>query len=99
MSLKLIDAGHDGKGIYLGGFNIAPDGYLIHHATSFDDAWEALVEQLHDENALAECDCPPPCEHEEPCDCGWECTCDSANGVPVRTDDVVMRPVRPTWKD
>lgn len=93
MSLKIIHAGHNGKGIYLGGFNIAPDTILIHHATSYDDAWGELIEHLHEQGSLAECDC-----NETEDDAG-SCDHDSANGVPVRADDVVMRVVRPTYKD
>ena len=89
MALKILHAGHDGRGVYLGGWNIAPDGYLIHHATSFDDAWETLIADMAQSGFLAPCDCPT----EGGCTCE-DCGCGSFN-----TDDVVMRPVRPTHRD
>jgi hypothetical protein len=87
MALEIIHAGSNERGIYIGGWNIAPDGYLIHHASSFDHAWETLIEHMHDNGYLAVCDCEQPCDY------------DVANGVPVHADDVVMRIVRPMWCD
>lgn len=92
MALKILHAGHDGRGVYLGGWNIAPDGYLIHHATSFDDAWETLIADMAQSGFLAPCDC----NIAFGCD---ECTCEDCGSGSFNTDDVVMRVVRPTHRD
>ena len=92
MALKILHAGHDGRGVYLGGWNIAPDGYLIHHATSFEDAWETMIADMAESGYLAPCTC---CL-DFGCD---ECTCEDCGIGSFVTDDVVMRVVRPTHRD
>lgn len=93
MALKILHAGHDGRGVYLGGWNIAPDGYLIHHATSFDDAWETLIADMAQSGYLS------PCEHTEAEFEAGECDCDDTGEGLACTSDVVMRVVRPTYRD
>lgn len=79
------------NGVYIGGWNIAPDAYLI-RAAHFGEAWEVLVETMADAGQLAECDEPIDEEGNCPTDCdGCEWT-DSGRFV---TLDVVLRVVRP----
>lgn len=98
MALKILNAGHDGRGVYLGGWNIAPDGYLIHHATSFEDAWETMIADMAEAGHLAPCDCASTCDCEESTNC-TECSCEDCGIGSFNTDDVVMRVVRPTHRD
>lgn len=88
MSLQLVNAGSMGKGIFIGGWNIAPDVVLIHGADSFDEAWEALTEHFAEQGSLAECDCSDN-EDDDSCDCEWI----DSHGKRC-TLDVVMRVVQ-----
>lgn len=91
----LADRLNAGVGVYIGGWNIAPDAYLI-RAAHFADAWEVLVETMADAGQLAECEVPqkPDGECAEECDgCEWT---DSGRFV---TLDVVLRTIRPARGD
>jgi hypothetical protein len=74
-----------GKGVYIGGFEIAPEGYLV-LADSFQSAWDALVERMADEGSLAAADLDG---------CGDDGV-DFVDGHgPMVTLDVVLACVRP----
>lgn len=78
----------DHAGIYVGGFNIAPDGLLI-VADNYGEAWESMVDHYADMGALAECD------HASEDDAD---SCDGhdygSSGGPYVTLDLVLRVVR-----
>jgi len=80
-------------GVYVGGWNIAPDAYLI-RAEHFGEAWEILIDEMADRGQLAECDGPEPeCRSDAgPCE---GCEFGANTGGPFVTLDVVMRVVRP----
>ena len=56
LGLKIVDdAGQAGAGIYIGGYQIAPDVLLI-RADSFESAWQAMVDESFGGRDLV-----PPC--------------------------------------
>lgn len=75
-------------GIYLGGFNIAPDCLLI-TAESYGEAWQAMVDHLAEQGSLAECD-HESAEDDEACDAHDY----GSSGGPYVTLDLVLRVVR-----
>jgi hypothetical protein len=81
------------KGVYIGGYNIAPDCLLI-TADSYESAWEIMCEHFAEQGSLAEC------EHTSEEDAE---SCDSHDWVDgfgyMVTLDLVLQVVRPVWSD
>lgn len=88
------------NGVYIGGWNIAPDAYLI-RAAHFGEAWEVLIDEMADRGQLAQCDGPgsePDCNliEDGPCE---GCEFGANTGGPFVTLDVVIRTIRPAKGD
>ena len=84
-------------GVYVGGWNIAPDAYLI-RAQHFGEAWELLVGEMAEQGSLPICT-PEDCEGYETDDIPCEgCDFIDMHG-PACTLDVVLRVVRPARGD
>lgn len=97
MSLKIIDEGYEGWGIYVGGYNIAPDVLLI-RARSFDEAWEIMVDEFGEQGSIRRCaadDCPNYDQGDLPCE-GCEF---GSSGGPYVTLDLTLRVERPGRSD
>lgn len=78
------------QGIYLAGFNIAPDVALI-RASSFSDAWDVWAEHLASAGSLVECEHDEDAVAFESCD-----SCDWVDGFgQMVTLDLVLRVIRP----
>lgn len=96
MPLQIVTDSGRTDGIYLGGFNIAPDTVLI-RSGSFGEAWESLCEHLAGRGALAPADTTDEQEAlagDNPEGCDWV----DGHGWMV-TADVVLRVVRPSHLD